>query len=69
MNVDAYISLRDGFVSIGMESVPITTMLDINGDETSDFNHCVSLVAGPMSNGKWLAIDLNDCEPWTEGAN
>ena len=42
------------------EEVPITNMFDIDGEATSDRDRVMSIVAGPMKNGFWLASHI--CE-------
>lgn len=35
------------------QCIEITTLLDSEGEETSDISECVSFVCGPDHNGKW----------------
>lgn len=44
------------------ECIPITRMVDIDGDETDDIDFAIAVVAGPTSDGQWLTIDLTGFE-------
>lgn len=40
------------------QTIPVTNMLDADGDETDDPMEAVVVVAGPDSTGHWLTITL-----------
>jgi hypothetical protein len=54
------VSITDGvcFCDDG-EAFPINTMLDEDGDETSDINEVVVIV-GQMASGMWVTIDMRE---------
>jgi hypothetical protein len=51
------VALSDGSI------IPITNFLDLDGDETEELDIVCTIVAGPMPNGRWLAIDVSDIDP------
>lgn len=57
------INLDELLVMLGSgECIPITMMVDIDGDETDEIDFAIAVVAGPMSDGRWLTIDLTGFE-------
>ena len=53
---DRYVMLESG------ESVPITNLFDVDGDETEEDADVVAVVAGPDPEGMWLTVDLSEFE-------
>lgn len=44
------------------QSLPITNLIDSNGDECDDVDEAVTCVAGPDKDGMWRVIDFREME-------
>lgn len=43
------------FLLLDGELIPVTNLLDVNGDETDDPELADRFVAGPLPNGQWMS--------------
>lgn len=57
------LNLDLSLVEIDGDIVPITTMLDCDGDETEDKDLAIVVVAGPTRQEEWLTLALSEFEP------
>ena len=56
------VNIEKRLVLDGTETVPITNLIDADGDECGPADAIVA-VAGPTAEGKWLSIDLREFDP------
>lgn len=62
----AAVNLRLRIVILdGDEIIPITNMIDCDGEETNDHEECVSFVAGPTPDGGWITDLASSYQPVT----
>lgn len=52
-----WVVLADG------EVLPLTNMLDGDGEETDDPELCTTFVCGPCQHGNWIADAVSNYEP------
>lgn len=57
------LNLDLSLVEIDGDIIPITTMLDCDGDETEDKDLAIVVVAGPTRKEEWLTLALSEFEP------